>query len=172
MRKYLGAILGAVSVAVMALGSAADAQQPPHLKNEWAQGFYDSDGNVTTEFGAAETVAFVRGPKDFRLEVGCRVQGSGLFYRLGRRDEEKLDFAGETLTPTVTVRDAGKVRFEKELIEVNFRPKGYYQGPVIPLLQSALKGGDRIVFKDEASDVFMTFSLIGSNRTITSLACN
>ena len=111
----------AVVLAVAFSGGAFAQQAPKHLKNEWALGYYDGQGNATTALGGAEEVAFVRGPKDFVLEIGCRPNNEGLFYRVGRRMSDELDFAGEELTPTITIRDAGKVRFTKELISVKFR---------------------------------------------------
>ncbi|MEO0912190.1 MAG: hypothetical protein AAFY59_04270 [Pseudomonadota bacterium] len=165
-------LLGAVLAVVLGLGGAAVAQTPPkHFKNEWALGYYDADNQPTTALGAAEIVAFVRGPRDIVLEIGCRPVGEGLFYRLGSRGEKK-DFAGPSLQPRVTVRDAGKVRFQRQLIEVNLRPRGFYQGPVIPVFQRSLQLGDRIVFQSQEDDFFATFSLIGSNDAINSLPCS
>ncbi|QHQ34219.1 hypothetical protein [Algicella marina] len=169
MRKFLGAFLAAT----LGFGGAAVAQDPPkHFSNQWEVGYYDADGNATTALGGAEQVAFVRGPKEIVLEIGCRTgDQDGLFYRIGSRSAENKQFAGEGFTPTVTIRDAGQVRFEKELVTNKYFPREFYQGPVIQAFQDGLKGGDRIVFNDKAKEVFFTFSLAGSSKAISSLPC-
>lgn len=173
MIRLTTALLTALTLSAAALTGAPAAAQ------EWEKGWFlsyvDNNNNPTDLRNAHKAVAFVRGPRNFVLELACVGDEDRMVFRVARRGPGgTAQFTGPSFKATFEVRKSGNTVFDLTFKnDFQFREaQGHYQGPVRQRLMNQLAKGDAVLVREEGSSFRATFSLTGSARAIAALPCS
>lgn len=141
--------------------------------SSWYMGYVDANGNTTDLRGAYDQIAYVRGSRNFVLEVMCAPNSGNRVFRLSRRVAGEEKFGGDTFAAEISVRDGDKIAFQQESRDLNYNEGGmYYQGRLAGKIGEAFSKGDRLVIESPNRENFRTaFTLKGSAKAIGQIDC-
>jgi|GEM_PF-5295230 len=172
MKKTLTTALLTIGLSITPalLPSSAQAEVP--RSDRWQLSYLDAKGNPTDLRNAYEMVAFIRGPRNFVLELACNARDN-MVFRLARRAAGQEQFTGAAFKPAFEVLDNGRGVYEfAARSDFDYRDGPmHYQGPVRRRLMNELAKGDAVRVSEQGNPLRVNFSLAGSAAVIDALPC-